>query len=145
MTTRLPKKRANKITDTAKPTARRVRSRTASKSAETEAQIDESTARAHQSHHDQTDMSQTWNNIRQLASRLAALQEQARSLGVFVDDRELLECPKCGLLEDVAMSGLLITYCPPDAAKDTGLRFKELSQGRFRCPACGSIVQEDQP
>jgi predicted RNA-binding Zn-ribbon protein involved in translation (DUF1610 family) len=90
-------------------------------------------------------MSQTWNNIRQLAIRLAALQKQARSLDIFANDRELLECPKCGLLEDVTINGLLITYRPLDEAKDTELRFKELSQGRFRCPACGSIVQEDQP
>jgi hypothetical protein len=48
-------------------------------------------------------MSQGRNNLRQLASRLVAVQEQARSLGIFADDRELPECRKCGLLEDVTL------------------------------------------
>jgi hypothetical protein len=39
-------------------------------------------------------MSQGRNNLRQLASRLVAVQEQARSLGIFADDRELPECRK---------------------------------------------------
>jgi uncharacterized C2H2 Zn-finger protein len=94
-------------------------------------------------------MDQTLNNLRELASRLVALQEEARSLGLFVGDRELLECPKCGLLEDVAFIGQLITYHPsadgPDTedTTDTGLRFEELSENYFRCPACGSLVQEN--
>ena len=46
-------------------------------------------------------MSQRRNNISELAKRLFAVQEQARSLGLFAGDRELLECRKCGLLEDV--------------------------------------------
>ena len=91
-------------------------------------------------------MNRGLNNLRQLASRLVALQEQARSLGIFVGDRELLECPRCGLLEDVTFTGRLIT-CRPSAegpnTEDTGLRFEELPQNRFRCPACGSLVQED--
>jgi rubredoxin len=90
-------------------------------------------------------MNQTLNNLFQLASRLVAVQEQARSLGIFVGDRELLECPQCGLMEDVIFTGQLIT-CRPSAespdTEDTGLRFEELPQNRFRCPACGSLVQE---
>ena len=46
-------------------------------------------------------MSQRRNNLRPLASRLVALQEQARFLGIFSGNRELPECPKCGLREDV--------------------------------------------
>ena len=54
----------------------------------------------------------------------------------------LLECPACGLMENVAFSGLLFT-CHADALDDdTGLRFEELSQGRFRCPACSATVSE---
>jgi len=48
-------------------------------------------------------MSQRRNKLRQLASRLVALQEQARSLGIFAANRELPECPKCGLREDVTL------------------------------------------
>jgi hypothetical protein len=89
-------------------------------------------------------MSQRRNNIRQLASRLVALQEQARSLGIFAGDRELLECRKCGLLEDVTFTGQLMTWRPPAEGQDTGLRFQELSQNHFRCPACGSMVHEEE-
>jgi predicted RNA-binding Zn-ribbon protein involved in translation (DUF1610 family) len=85
------------------------------------------------------------NEIEQLAAEAARLQEKARALGMFDDDRELLECPRCGLLEDVTIGGLLVTYHPtPDdaAGHDSGLRFVELSAGRFRCPECGATVSE---
>lgn len=80
--------------------------------------------------------------IRPIAKQLVALQAKARALGVFVDDRELLECPKCGLQEDVTFEGRLITCRPPALGMDTGLRFKEISKNRFRCPTCGSVVRE---
>jgi len=83
------------------------------------------------------------NHIRRLAKQIAALQERARSLGVFPGDRELLECPKCGLLEDVTCNGRLITARPPAEGQDTGLRFQELPGNRFRCPACGSMVHAE--
>jgi hypothetical protein len=89
-----------------------------------------------------TDMSQTLKEIRRLASQIVALQKQMREMGLFPGDRELLECHNCGLLEDVTSSGLLITYKPKAEGQDTGLRFKELSGNRFRCPVCGSIVRE---
>ena len=87
-------------------------------------------------------MSRTLNTLRRLAKQIAALQEQARALGVFPGDRELLECPKCGLLEDVTCNGQLITSRPSAEGQDTGLRFQELPGNRFRCPACGSLVHE---
>jgi hypothetical protein len=86
-------------------------------------------------------MSRKRNNLRQLVTRLVALQEQARSLGIFVNDRELLECRKCRLLEDVTFTGQFITCRSSAEGQDTGLRFQELSQNRFRCPACGSMVE----
>jgi len=46
-------------------------------------------------------MSQRRNKLRQLASRSVALQEQARSLGIFAGNHELRECAKCRLREDV--------------------------------------------
>ncbi|MBI3801490.1 MAG: hypothetical protein HY268_31530 [Deltaproteobacteria bacterium] len=85
----------------------------------------------------------TLQDLRQLASHIVALQKQIRSLGGFAGDRELLECPQCGLLEDVTFTGQLITWRPSAEGQDTGLRFEELPQGCFRCPACGSMVQED--
>lgn len=79
-----------------------------------------------------------------LAAELVALQAKARALGLFANDRELLECPQCGLQEDVMFSGLLITSYPDSAGEDTGLRFKEMSRDRFRCPACGATVREPE-
>ena len=68
---------------------------------------------------------------------------QAKALGIFTADRELLECPKCGLLEDVAFDGTLMTYRENEAALiDTGLRFNESDPGKFICPSCGSEVSE---
>ncbi len=29
---------------------------------------------------------------------------------MFTDDRELIRCPKCGLMEDVLCGGFLVTY-----------------------------------
>ena len=81
--------------------------------------------------------------LRALAKQIVALQAKARALGMFANDRELLECPKCGLQEDVTFSGHLITSHPDSAGEDTGLRFEELASGRFRCPACGATAREE--
>ena len=67
------------------------------------------------------------------------MQEQARRLGLFPNDRDLLACPNCGLTEDVLASGQLITDVDP-GQPDTGLRFIEptTDDGPFVCPACGT-------
>jgi rubredoxin len=80
--------------------------------------------------------------IKPLAKRLADLQRQAKALGLFANDRELLECPHCGLKEDVTCEGRIITYREPDLGKDTGLRFEEITAESFRCPACGQTARE---
>ncbi|MDO8543206.1 MAG: hypothetical protein Q7S40_22450 [Opitutaceae bacterium] len=80
--------------------------------------------------------------LRALAVQVIALQERARALGLFANDRELLACAKCGLQEDVTFSGYLITSRRGSAGEDTGLRFTELTSAHFRCPACGATVRE---
>ena len=80
--------------------------------------------------------------FRALATEIAALQVKAKALGLFTNDRELLECPVCELMENVAASGLLFTCRLESLDEDTGLRFEELSRDRFRCPACGAAVRE---
>ena len=80
--------------------------------------------------------------LRGLATQIVALQKQARALGLFADDRELLACAKCGLLEDVTFGGYLITSRSDSDNEDAGLRFEELADGCFRCPACGAAVRE---
>ena len=62
-------------------------------------------------------------------------------LGVFTNDRELLECPRCGLLEDVTSTGLLITCRANALDEDTGLRFVPLADNLFRCPSCARRVE----
>ena len=80
--------------------------------------------------------------ISPLAARLQDIQKKAKELGIFTNDRELLECPHCGLLEDVACDGRLITYRSGDQTfLDTGLRFQEISSRSFRYPRCKSILK----
>jgi Zn finger protein HypA/HybF involved in hydrogenase expression len=88
------------------------------------------------------EMNRIRNDIQGLASRLVAVQEQARALGIVTGDRELIECQKCGLLEDVIVTGQPITRRSSALGRDTGLRYEELSENRFRCPACGSIIHK---
>ena len=82
------------------------------------------------------------STLRPLARQLAALQRRMKAAGLFANDRELLDCPHCGLREDVLISGLLITCREPGFHQDTGLRFEELTADTFRCPSCGQTVYE---
>ena len=77
------------------------------------------------------------DRIEPLARQLQALKTEAEALGVFVGDRELLECSNCGLAEDVLADGRLITFRGA-TVMDTGLRFTAVSETRFRCPSCGT-------
>ncbi len=74
--------------------------------------------------------------------QLEQVKRQARALGMFTDDRELLECPNCGLLEDVTAKGLLVTY-PKDSVdlENCGLRFRPVDETRFVCPKCGTRIK----
>lgn len=78
--------------------------------------------------------------LHELATQLAALQKRAKTLGIFANDRELLECPRCGLMEDVTSDGLLITCRATALGEDTSLRFVELAEQIFRCPSCAQRV-----
>lgn len=81
------------------------------------------------------------NPLVDLFRQLQRVQTQAKTLGVFVGDRDLIDCPSCGLFEDVTAQGLLITSreltTPPI---DTGLRFCEVSPNTFQCPACAVVI-----
>lgn len=80
--------------------------------------------------------------LRRLVTELAAIKKRAKALGIFTHGRELLHCPGCGLKEDVAATGILITYREPNLGTGTGLRFKQLHKQTFRCPGCGQRVRE---
>lgn len=71
---------------------------------------------------------------------------EAQELGLFGDDRELVSCPRCGLMEDVLIDGLLVTSWKGCTGTDTGLRFIEDQQvkDKFVCPACGCDAVPDE-
>jgi hypothetical protein len=77
-----------------------------------------------------------------LAAELTELRREGKALGLFTDDRDLLLCPTCGLMEDVLASGLLVTYRGAPPQPDSGLRFTEPTSpdGPFICPACGCRI-----
>ena len=80
------------------------------------------------------------SEIKPLAAEIVKLQAQMKAAGLFAEDRDLLECPKCGLQEDVTADGLLIT-CPREfPGEDTGGRFVPLDEREawWRCPKCGT-------
>jgi len=78
-------------------------------------------------------------DVSRFASSIKKLEAQAKKLGIFTNDRELLEC-KCGLWEDVASDGRLITYKKRDKVEDTGLRFRKTAGNKYVCPVCKSVV-----
>ena len=78
-----------------------------------------------------------------IAKEIQKLKKQAEALGLFTNDRELLECP-CGLMEDVACGGRLFTCRngePED--KDTGLLFEKMYEDMFRCPVCKNMMKAE--
>ena len=80
--------------------------------------------------------------LRPLVQEIGRLRDEMRTMGLFDDTRELLECAACGLEEDVLAHGVLITTTSADRMSDTGLRFKQLSEGVWQCPKCGARVEE---
>jgi len=66
----------------------------------------------------------------------------ARETGIFLNDRELLSCDSCGLLEDVDITGRLITYKSGEALFDSGMRFEKGEGNKYVCPVCGSPARE---
>lgn len=86
-------------------------------------------------------MKRSLEPLHSLAARLVGLQKRAKTLGLFANDRELLACPRCGLLEDVTSAGRLITCRADSLGEDTGLRFVPLADNLFRCPSCAQRVK----
>lgn len=75
-----------------------------------------------------------------LCERLFAIKAHAAAIGLHTEDRELLDCPSCGLQEDVTIDGCLITHDKAAVAADSGLRFNASENGRFVCPRCHTVV-----
>jgi len=66
----------------------------------------------------------------------------AREAGVFLNDRELLSCDSCELLEDVDITGRLITYKSGEAVSDSGMRFEKGEGDTYVCPVCDTPARE---
>ena len=81
-------------------------------------------------------------NLFNLAKRLVKIRGEAKKLGIFTDGRELLECPKCGLMEDIDVNGKVFIVFKKKPYKDTGLEFKEVGKkrNRFFCPNCREVI-----
>ena len=79
-------------------------------------------------------------DLRELVQELQRVHAEAERVGIFIGDRELLQCKTCGLTEDVGHQGKLFTYFGDVVADDTGLRFQEKKNGTFRCPSCRKTV-----
>ena len=86
------------------------------------------------------------SSIATLAEGLEELRARAREQGIFTNDRELLTCPICGLMEDVIANGVLITDFEENIGQDTGMRFAEDGEApeRFLCPNCGVILIQEE-
>ena len=82
------------------------------------------------------------NSIGAVVRQFGDIESRARALGLFTGNRDLLDCPTCGLMEDVLFGGTLITCHAATSGHDTGLRFVEDpdDDGKFTCPECGSDV-----
>jgi rubrerythrin len=99
----------------------------------------------HKKHKNREDgLSELAQKIKPLAEEIMRIQKQARSLGIFVNDRELLECTGCDLVEDVAFDGSLMTYHRhSNDMTDCGLRFEKMDKDKYRCPVCGTVLKAE--
>jgi len=79
-----------------------------------------------------------------LHREIARVQRLAQAAGLFMEDRDLLHCSHCGLLEDVGCYGLLMTYFSGKPPVDSGLRFTKDKRGRYICPNCGAVARTEK-
>ena len=79
---------------------------------------------------------------RSLFRHIGHVHRLAREAGLFLNDRELLSCDRCGLIEDVDITGRLITYKSDEAVFDSGMRFEKGEGDTHLCPVCGAPVRE---
>ena len=83
--------------------------------------------------------------LKPLVAEVVRVKAEMKAAGLFTDDRELLECPRCRLQEDVTIGGKLITCEPTSPGVETGLRFTPLDGAElwWCCPRCGTELAGD--
>ena len=79
---------------------------------------------------------------RSLLRQIRHVYRLAKENGLFLNDRELLRCERCGLLEDIDIKGRLITYKSGEAVFNSGMRFEKGERDTYVCPVCGAIARE---
>jgi rubrerythrin len=77
-----------------------------------------------------------------LLCEIKQLHRFAQEADLFMNDRELLRCNNCGLLEDVDITGRLITYKSGDPVSDSGMKFEKGEGDTYVCPICGAAACE---
>jgi hypothetical protein len=82
-------------------------------------------------------MDEAQNEILKAAKKLV---DEARSLGIFTNHRELASCNECDLHEDVDCNGLLFVAKGEESNKPVDLIFMEMDAQHVRCPLCGRII-----
>jgi hypothetical protein len=82
--------------------------------------------------------------IRSLIARMAPVLRCAVDYGTFAGERDLLECPGCGLVEDTDIDGRVLTYIDGGRMKDSGYRFVVSGDGTWICPVCHTVGREDE-
>jgi hypothetical protein len=71
------------------------------------------------------------------------IKAKAKKLGLYAEDRDLIACSRCELMEDVACGGMLLVTAPANREVDTRLRFTlvEKDGDLWRCPGCGLEIK----
>ena len=79
-------------------------------------------------------------DLKPLVTEIVSLQRDKKAAGLFADDRELLECPRCRLQEDLIPGGKLIRGDPNPLGVDTGLCIPSTDSKEFLwcCSRCGA-------
>lgn len=85
------------------------------------------------------------DRISKLAEGLREVDKLAESYGIFLNDRELLRCPDCGIEEDVLADGRLIVCPIGKPEQETGVKFDTLKENGsiFICPVCRKKIMAD--
>jgi hypothetical protein len=81
--------------------------------------------------------------IEEMRSLITRMAPVLRCAEYDAEERPLLECPGCGLAEDMDMDGNIITYIDGGRMKDTGYRFAIAGNGTWVCPICHTVGRED--
>lgn len=78
-----------------------------------------------------------------LAKEITKLNKQAEELGLFLNDRELYECQKCGWMEDVECEGRLFsTFRDMPEIKNYHFRaIQNKGSKYYQCPICREVLK----